>query len=521
MTPHNPQLYPIYSDPFQIIREDGYIYIDKTDLIYNMTHPIKKYVFLSRPRRFGKSLLVTTLKAYFEGKKDLFKGLAIEKLEKEWIEYPVLHFDMYTAKSDSKEELISALSKKLREYEQIYGRDEQDNYLKERFEELIKRAYKQTGKKVVILIDEYDAPILHVINKDSLEDIREVMRDFFSPLKSLVEYIKFVFLTGITKFSQLSIFSELNNIEDISMNNKFATICGITEDEMLESLKLGIENLAKKQGYSYSEAVDKLKSQYDGYHFTQDSQDIYNPYSLLNSLSQEEIKNYWFSTATPTFLIEILRKYNTKLEGLSNLYVGTSAFDVPFEVATSAVPLLYQAGYLTIKGYNSDDKEYLIDIPNREVEVGLMRSLLIEYVRPYNLIDPDAIARKLHKSFNSGNIDEALEVLQSFLSEIPYTNNEYNEGHFQNILYVIFRLLTQFDIRTEVRNAIGRMDMVVITLDTIYIFELKFDGSAKDALRQIDIKNYAASFKLSREKIVKVGVNFSSETKTISDWEIG
>ncbi len=521
MTPHNPQLYPIYSKPFQEIIEEGYLYIDKTDLIYKMTHPLKSYVFLSRPRRFGKSLLVSTLKAYFEGKKDLFKGLKIEKLEKEWQEYPVLLFDMSGIKDLNKTNLEKYLMDLIDDLEEEHGVKAKGDLTNIRLKNLIKNVYKKHGKGVVLLIDEYDAPLLNVMHKENLEEVRDVMCNFFSPLKGSASYLKFVFLTGITKFSQLNFFSALNSIENISMDEDYASICGITEDEMQSFLKSGIESLAQKQGYSYDEAVEKLKSQYDGYHFTWPSPDIYNPYSLLCALNKKGIDNYWFETATPTFLIEALRTFNTKLEKIGNLHVGKSAFNVPLEVATSAIPILYQTGYLTIKDYNSDDKEFLIDIPNHEVEVGLMSSLLIEYVKPYNLIEPDAIARKLQKSFNSGNIEEALEVLQSFLSEIPYTNNEYNEGNFREFLYVIFRLLTQFDIRTEVRNAIGRMDMVVMTLDTVYIFELKFDGSAQDALRQIDIKNYATSFKLSGSKIVKIGVNFSSKTRTISDWEIG
>ncbi len=520
MTEQIPQLYPTSSQPFENIRQRGLLYIDKTDFIYKMTHLGTDYIFLSRPRRFGKSLLVSTLKAYFEGKKDLFKGLKIENLEKEWIEYPVLHFDFSLSNSICKDALERYIADLISTEEELLGMPITEGDANIRLKNLIRRLYMKTGKQVVVLIDEYDAPILNVIDRDSLEDIRDSMKNFFSPLKGLAAYLKFVFLTGITKFSQLSLFSKLNNIKNISMEEEYASICGITEDEMQSFLKPGIESLAQKQGCSYEEAIERLKYQYDGYHFTWSSPDIYNPYSLLNALSDRKISFFWFETATPTFLIETLRTFNTKLEKIGNLHVGEYAFNVPLEMATSAIPMLYQTGYLTIKDYNSDDKEYLLDIPNHEVEVGLMRSLLIEYVKPYNLIDPDALARKLHKSFNSGNIEEALEVLQSFLSEIPYTNNEYNEGHFQNILYVIFRLLTQFDIRTEVRNAIGRMDMVVMTLDTVYIFELKFDGSAEDALRQIDIKNYAASFKLSREKIVKVGVNFSSETKTISDWKI-
>ncbi len=401
MTEQTPQLYPTASETFQQIREEGYLYVDKTDLIYKMTHPLKRYVFLNRPRRFGKSLLLSTLKSYFEGKKELFKGLKIEDLEKEWQEYPVLLFDMSGINNLNlnKTNLENYLMNLIDDLEEEQGVKAKGDLTNIRLKNLIKNVYKKHGKKVVVLIDDYDAPILDVLSKDILEEVREIMSNFYCPLKKTVSYLKFVFLTGITKFSLTDIYGGLNVLTNISMNEDYASICGITEDEMLTCLKPGIESLAKKQGYSYDDAVERLKSQYGGYHFTKGSPDIYNPYSLLKALSKEELGNYWFETATPTFLKETLRTFNTKLEEIDDLYVGEDAFNVPLEMATSAIPMLYQTGCLTIKDYNSDDKEYLLDIPNHEVEIGLMSSLLIEYARLYNLIDPDAIEKKTSKVF--------------------------------------------------------------------------------------------------------------------------
>ncbi len=365
--------YPIGIQTFSEIIENDYIYIDKTDLVYKMTHGNPKYIFLSRPRRFGKSLFVTTLKAYFEGKKDLFKGLAIEKLEKEWKEYPVLHFDFSKGNHKEKEALERYISNIISRQQKRLGIKISKGDIDIRLSNLIEDIYLKTGKQVVVLIDEYDAPLLNVMHKENLEEVRDVMCNFFSPLKGSDSYLKFVFLTGISKFSLTDIYGGLNNIDNISMDEDFASICGVTEEEMLTQLKPSIENLAKENGLTYEETVEKLKSQYDGYHFAWPSPDIYNPYSLLCALNKKGIDNYWFETATPTFLIEALRTFNTKLEKIGNLHVGKSAFNVPLEVATSAIPILYQTGCLTIKDYNRDDKEYLLDIPNHEVEDGLMK----------------------------------------------------------------------------------------------------------------------------------------------------
>ena len=348
------RLYPIGIQTFSKLREGNYVYVDKTELVYRMTHGASGYIFLSRPRRFGKSLLTSTLHSYFEWRKDLFEGLAIEHLEKEWTRYPVLHFDMSTAKHMDKDRLLSELERKLYGYEQIYGRDESAIYTNQRLESLIQRAYAQTGQKVVVLIDEYDAPLLDVVHEEKeLPKLRDVMRNFYSPLKACDPYLRFVFLTGITKFSQLSIFSELNNIKNISMLPEYAALCGITEEEMREQMGEGIGRLADNLGVSPEGALGALKSNYDGYHFTWPSPDIYNPFSLLNALADSKLNSYWFGSGTPTYLIEMLNKYHVKPQQIGARKVLAESFDAPTERMVDITPLLYQSGYITIKDYSS------------------------------------------------------------------------------------------------------------------------------------------------------------------------
>ncbi len=521
MATQTKQRYPLSSQPFPEIREGNYVYVDKTDMVYEMTHGDSNYIFLSRPRRFGKTLLVSTLKAYFEGRKDLFKGLAIEKLETEWTEYPVLLFSLSTATNLDKEDLVSEIGLKLSRYEDIYGRREDEIRLNQRLQGLVCRAYEQTGKKVVVLIDEYDAPLLDVVHEEeNLPVLRKVMRNFYSPLKDLAPYLRFVFLTGITKFSQMSIFSELNNIENISMDDKYASVCGITEEEMLSQLRPGIERLAAKYQLTFEEMAERLKKTYDGYHFTCPSPDIYNPFSLLKSLSREKLDNYWFSTGTPTYLIEMLRKFGVVPEKIGMVYADVSSFDTPTETMTDAVPLLYQSGYLTIKAYDSLTDTYLLDIPNKEVRVGLMKCLVPEYVTPIKKRETLNISKQIYSAINEGRIDDALMELKKFLSTIPYTDNTDYEGHYQSLLYVIFSLIGQHNVDIEVRTATGRVDMALRTDDTVYLFELKLNGSAAEALAQIHLKNYPDRFALYGFPVVKVGISFDTTTHTLSDWEI-
>ncbi|MCE8904893.1 ATP-binding protein [Bacteroides ovatus] len=513
------RLYPIGIQTFSKIREGNYLYVDKTEYVYRMTHSASSYMFLSRPRRFGKSLLTSTLHSYFSGRKELFHGLAMEKLEKEWTEYPVLHFDMSTAKHADSEQLLQELNLKLYGYEQIYGRLEEEVNPNQRLMGLIKRAYEQTGKKVVVLIDEYDAPLLDVVHeRENLDVLRNIMRNFYSPLKACDPYLRYVFLTGITKFSQLSIFSELNNIKNISMDEPYAAICGISEDEIRLQMKDDLGGLAKKLEITPEEALMKLKENYDGYHFTSPSPDIYNPFSLLNAFADGKFGSYWFGSGTPTYLVKMLDKFGVKPSEIGRRQLKSSVFDAPTETMTDAVPLLYQSGYITIKDYNKMLDLYTLDIPNKEVRLGLMESLLPYYV---NNKTPEAttMVAYLFYDIQNGDMDAALHRLQEFLSTIPYCDNTRFEGHYQQVFYIIFSLLGYY-VDVEVRTPRGRVDIVLRTKTTLYVMELKLDKSAGEAMEQIDLKNYPERFALCGLPVVKVAVCFDSERCTIGDWEI-
>ena len=513
------RLYPIGIQTFSKIREGNYLYVDKTEYVYRMTHSASSYMFLSRPRRFGKSLLTSTLHSYFSGRKELFHGLAMEKLEKEWTEYPVLHFDMSTAKHADSEQLLQELNLKLYGYEQIYGRLEEEVNPNQRLMGLIKRAYEQTGKKVVVLIDEYDAPLLDVVHeRENLDVLRNIMRNFYSPLKACDPYLRYVFLTGITKFSQLSIFSELNNIKNISMDEPYAAICGISEDEIRLQMKDDLGGLAKKLEITPEEALMKLKENYDGYHFTSPSPDIYNPFSLLNAFADGKFGSYWFGSGTPTYLVKMLDKFGVKPSEIGRRQLKSSVFDAPTETMTDAVPLLYQSGYITIKDYNKMLDLYTLDIPNKEVRLGLMESLLPYYV---NNKTPEAttMVAYLFYDIQNGDMDAALHRLQEFLSTIPYCDNTRFEGHYQQVFYIIFSLLGYY-VDGEDRTPRGRVDIVLRTKTTLYVMELKLDKSAGEAMEQIDLKNYPERFALCGLPVVKVAVSFDSERCTIGDWEI-
>ena len=512
------RLYPIGIQTFSEIREKNYLYIDKTEYVYRMTH-FAKYVFLSRPRRFGKSLLASTLHSYFSGRKDLFQGLAMERLEKEWIEYPVLHFDMSTAKHVDKEQLLQELNLKLSEYEGVYGKGQEEINPNQRLMGLIKRAYEQTGRQVVVLIDEYDAPLLDVVHeKENLGVLRNIMRNFYSPLKACDPYLKYVFLTGITKFSQLSIFSELNNIKNISMDEPYAAICGITEDEMLTQMKEDVERLAVKLEITPEEVLLKLKENYDGYHFTYPSPDIYNPFSLLNAFADGKFGSYWFGSGTPTYLIKMLEKFGVEPSEIGNNHAEVSAFDAPTETMTDIIPLLYQSGYITIKDYDESIDLYTLDIPNKEVRLGLMKSLLPNYVASKTRETTTMVAY-LSRDIRNDDMDSALRRLQTFLSTIPYCDNTRYEGHYQQMFYIIFSLLGSF-VDVEVRTPRGRVDVVLRTKTTLYVMELKLDKTAGEAMEQINLKNYPERFALCGLPVVKVAINFDSERGTIGEWII-
>ena len=513
------RLYPIGIQTFSEIRNKSYLYIDKTEYVYCMTHSASKYMFLSRPRRFGKSLLTSTLEAYFQGRKDLFKGLAVERLETEWTEYPVLRFDMSTAKHVDKERLESELNLKLIGYEKVYGRGEGEENVNQRLQGIIRRAYEQTGRQVVVLIDEYDAPLLDVVHEEKdLPVLHNVMRNFYSPLKACDPYLRFVFLTGITKFSQLSIFSELNNIQNISMLPEYAAICGITEEEMATQMDEDLDLLAGRLNTSREMVVQNLKDHYDGYHFTWPSPDIYNPFSLLNAFVTGRLDFYWFGSGTPTYLIEMLNKFGVLPSRIGGNEAVAADFDAPTERMQSVTPLLYQSGYVTIKGYDEMFQIYTLDIPNAEVRIGLMRSLIPYYVTRDTQTTNTTVVN-LARALVRGDMDGMLRLLQTFLSTVPYCDRTDYEGHYQQMLYVIFSLLGAY-VDVEVRTPMGRVDLVMRTATTLYVVELKLNQSAEAAMQQIDLKNYPERFALRGLPVVKVGINFDMERHTLKDWVI-
>lgn len=516
------KLYPIGIQTFSEIRTNDNLYIDKTAYIYRMANSDGKYFFLSRPRRFGKSLLVSTLLSYFEGRKELFKGLAIDNLENEWAEYPVLHFDLSGGKHQEEDQLNRYLDFILKDNERRFGVECDAVDANVRLANLIASVYKKTGKQVVVLIDEYDAPLLDVVHQDErLESLRHLMSNFYSPLKQCEPMLRFVFLTGITKFSQLSIFSELNNITNISMDEAYAGICGITKEELLTQMSDDIDRLAEKLSITREVAIQQLKDNYDGYHFTYPSPDIFNPYSLLNCFSKEKIGAYWFGSGTPTFLIEMMRKFGTTPMDIGESEMAdVSDFDAPTETMESIVPLLYQSGYVTIKDYDEDTNLYELGIPNKEIRIGLFKSLLPNYLTRSSQRGKVAIAQ-MSVLIKNGDIDGALELFRTFLATVPYCENTKYEGHFQQLMYVVFALLTDYRILVEQRTSKGRTDITLETQDSIYIMELKFGNTADEALAQINANHYADAFAMSNKKTIKVGIGFDvKDERNITDWKV-
>ena len=512
--------YPIGIQTFSNIVEGDYLYIDKTGFVHDLAETYK-YVFLSRPRRFGKSLLSSTFHSYFAGEKDLFEGLEAGRLKKEWTKHPVFHFDMSTAKHCNEEQLLSELNLKLLEYERVYGRVEDEKEVNQRFLGLVHRAVEQTGEKAVIIIDEYDAPLLDVMNDAGrLVPMRQIMRNFYSSIKSLDPYLRFVFITGINKFAQLSIFSELNNLQNISMMPAYSAICGISQTEIETQMREPVRQMAESLGISCEETLEQLKRNYDGYHFSGRSEDIYNPFSLIKSLDAKDFGNYWFDTGTPTFLIERLRASDIDETALDSMpMIPESDFDVSPEISDNVLPMLYQTGYLTIKEYDRELHLYTLGYPNKEVKIGFTQGLLSQY-KNRGMTGTGFVA-KFFASMYRHDLEEALTLMQSFLAGIQYDLENKSEKHFQTIIYLIFSLLGYY-IQAEVKSAIGRADAVCRTKDRVYVFEFKVDGSADEALRQIDDKGYLIPYKCEEGlRLVKVGVNISTATRTIDSWKVG
>ena len=509
--------YPLGIQTFENIRTEGYLYIDKTALVYDIVKS-GKYYFLSRPRRFGKSLLISTLEAYFQGKRELFKGLAIERLEKDWTAYPVLHLDLNAAKYTSLEALTSLLTTQLCYWEDIYGSSPAEQTLSERFKGIIRRASEQTGQKVVILVDEYDKPLLQAIgNKALQDDYRATLKAFYGVEKSMDGYIQFAFFTGVTKFSKVSVFSDLNNLTDITMDRRYAEVCGFTEAEIRARLDAEVAKLAEAQGLTGEACYAELREYYDGYHFHPSAAGVYNPYSLLNALDRREFGGYWFETGTPSFLVEAMRHANFRLDDMSQQRVTANLLGSIDNYGNDPLPLLFQSGYLTIGSYDPRFKKYTLRHPNREVAEGFT-DYLVPYYAPSanrgslyieNFIadvesgQPEAFARRLDMLFSRGDYQIAGDA----------------ELYFQNVLYVIFTMMG-FYTEVERHTTDGRMDMLIQTQDYIYILEFKLDQSADEALRQIEERQYAKPFEHDSRKLYKIGINFSTKTRRIEGWKM-
>ena len=517
--------YPVGIQTFSEIRKGNYIYIDKTDLVWQMTR--LKYVFLSRPRRFGKSLLTTTLASYFRGQKELFEGLKIMELETDWGSYPVIHVDLSVTKAEtSVEGLRETLMWILKPLCQEFGHDELENSPGKMFSGLISRAYRKTGKQVVVIIDEYDAPLLDKLHiPEILDAFRNVMQEFYVQLKANEAMIRFCFITGITKFSQLSIFSTINNIKNISMLPQFSAICGITETELVTSMAEDIRQMAAAFKCSFEEVHAQLKRQYDGYMFSEDSEEVYNPFSLMNAFGDKKIESYWFGSGTPTFLIRQMQHFRTDITTLERMDVPASAFDRPTEAMTNALPLLYQSGYLTIKGYDRLSQLYTLSIPNQEVRIGFTEGLLPAYIGLDGAEVQTGFALKFWLALRQNDLDTAMQEMKAFLAGVPYVEGfkeklkdvKNYEGFYEYTFWLIFNMLNVY-ARTQVKCADGRIDFVVRMPDTTYVFELKVNGTAQEALDQINSRNYALPYQTEGRNVVKVGVAFERETMTVGEW---
>ncbi len=523
--------YPIGKQTFSTLIEGGYVYVDKTDLVYQLAQ--KDICFLCRPRRFGKSLLISTLESYFKGEKELFKGLKIEELEKEWTQYPVFRIDFaqggYGVEGDLKKEIDKCLTK----WERQLGIEKQIDKLGSRFSDILAEAHRQTSRKCVVLIDEYDKPLLDVLMEPMEAENRAVLKEFYGTFKVADEHLRFVLLTGVTKFSQVSVFSGFNQPEDISMNPKFDALCGITKDELVEYFDDEIKAMAEELGYSKEEMYVELKRQYDGYHFSEGLSedgspkkvmlDVFNPYSVLNALSERNLKNYWFKSGTPTYLVKLLDRNKTNMqEMLGREYECDYFMDYKADVE-GPLAMIYQSGYLTIKEYNKKRRQYRLDFPNNEVRNGFVTLLANNYCGQRN--DPKNLVLDINDMLDECRLDDMRDALTGFFGSIPYNANYQErvwsyESHYHYTFYLIFRLLSCYTTLTEKENSRGRADIIVETNDYVYIFEFKLDGTAAEALKQIEDRGYAEPYAADSRKLFKIGVGFSYEKKNIDEWEV-
>ena len=510
------KLYPIGIQNFESLRKDGYFYVDKTRLIYQLVKT-GRYYFLSRPRRFGKSLLISTLEAYYQGKKELFEGLAIEQLEKDWIKHPILHLDLNNEKYDTPESLDGILNDNLEKWESLYGARPSEVSFSLRFAGIIQRAYEQTGQRVVILVDEYDKPMLQAIGNEELQKyFRNTLKPFYGALKSKDGCIKLGFLTGVTKFGKVSVFSDLNNLYDISIDEQYVELCGITEKEIHDNMEEDVQILASKQKMTYEEVCSELKECYDGYHFVEDSIGIYNPFSLLNTFYKMKFGSYWFETGTPTYLVELLKKSNYDLQRITHEETDAEVLNSIDSTSRNPIPVIYQSGYLTIKGFDKRFGIYKLGFPNREVEEGFVKYLLPFYTSIDAIESPFQI-RKFIDEVELGDYNAFFHRLQSFFADTPYELIRDLELHYQNVLFIVFKLIG-FYVKAEYHTSQGRIDLVLQTDHFIYVMEFKLEGTAEEALQQINDKHYAQAFATDARKLFKIGVNFSKETRNIEKW---
>ncbi len=509
--------YPIGIQSLEKLRAGNFIYVDKTKMIYRLVQN-GQYYFLSRPRRFGKSLLISTLEAYFRGQKELFDGLAIYDLETEWLEYPIFHIDLNTANFREKGSLFAILNDYLCNWEEKYGKSASETTLALRFKGVVERAAKKIGRNVVILVDEYDKPILQTFHDSELqENYRNELKAFYSVLKTQDRYIKFAFLTGVTKFGKISVFSDLNNLMDISMDNRYISICGITEKELKANFKDGIEELSEATGKSEEETLDELRIRYDGYHFEENSIGIYNPFSILNTFAKLKFADYWFETGTPTFLVDLLKLHHYNLQNLTKEQISADVINSVDTMSTNPIPVIYQSGYLTIKGYDERFKKYKLGFPNQEVEQGFLNFLLPRYSSAGD--KSSYFIEEFVKDVEAGSPERFVQRLSTMLADTDYKVVGNAELYFQNVMYLVFKIMG-FYIQVERPTSDGRIDAVIETDDYIYIIECKLDKSADEALQQIEDNNYAAPFQIDKRKLYKIGINFSSETRGVAEYKI-
>ena len=511
--------FPAGVQDFEKMRTDGFVYIDKTEYVYRLANQYGDAIFLSRPRRFGKSLLCSTLKHYFLGHRELFEGLAIAKLEKYWTQYPVFHFDMSQCKSDDPKQVGISLDYLLSRYEKDYNCEKGVLDSGKRLQQLIETAHKLTGQRVVLIFDEYDSPVLNVIDDpEKMNAVRSIFNSFYGPVKYMGEHLRFAFLTGITKFSQMSIFSTINNLSNISMEVDMEGLCGITAKELEDNFQPEIAQMAQEYEVGYEEMMDMLCERYDGYRFGPGMTEIYNPFSIVNVFRTLTLKDYWFSSATPSALLKILDKYNFKLADIEGVNLYESSFDQPFDNMRSAIPILYQSGYLTIKDYEKRTNLYTLGIPNGEVYSGLYNTMMPLYLNPSDG-DNQQLLQVVQRGVLDDDIDAVLEAVKSYMSSLPYDLSNKTEKDFETILKIIFDCLGIVN-QVEVKNARGRCDVVLKNRQTIYVLELKIDGSATvdDALAQINEKDYLIPYWNDRRRKVRVGVVVDPEARTIKEW---